>query len=92
MVAAGGSYFNAFKPTSSLPTLRVLPGLVAVNDLADPSMQGVALRKAEGISIMETPEASDLGAVTKWVENLIAAPRTTSSKEAILCIREYATN
>jgi hypothetical protein len=31
-----------------------------------------------------TPEASDLGAVTKWVENLIAALRSTSSKEAAM--------
>jgi hypothetical protein len=38
MVSAGGAYFDAFKPISSLPTLKVLPGLIAVNDLADPSM------------------------------------------------------
>ena len=38
MVAAGGAYFDAFTPISSLPTLKVLPGLIEVNDLADPSM------------------------------------------------------
>jgi hypothetical protein len=119
MVAAGGSYFDAFKPASSLPTLRVLPGLIAVNDLADPSMgneqkvtevlsglyeagvwlNGIgikdvginpshpihrtALRNAEVIFIVATPEASDLGAASKWVENLIAALSTTSSKGAV---------
>ena len=33
MVAAGGAYFDAFTPISSLPTLKVLPGLIEVNDL-----------------------------------------------------------
>ena len=120
MVAAGGAYFDAFTPISSLPTLKVLPGLIEVNDLADPSMgneqkvnevmsglydagvssNGIvvmdvginpshpihraALRNAEVISIIATPEASDLGAVTKWVENLIAALKTTSSKETAM--------
>jgi hypothetical protein len=120
MVAAGGAYFDAFTPISTLPTLKVLPGLIEVNDLADPSMgneqkvnevmaglydagvssNGIvimdvginpshpihraALRNAEVISIVATPEASDLGAVTKWVENLIAALKTTSSKEAAM--------
>lgn len=120
MVAAGGAYFDAFTPISSLPTLKVLPGLIEVNDLADPSMgnehkvnevisglydagvssNGIvimdvginpshpihraALRNAEAISIIATPEATDLGAVTKWVENLISALRATSSKEAAM--------
>jgi MinD-like ATPase involved in chromosome partitioning or flagellar assembly len=120
MVAAGGAYFDAFTPIPSLPTLKVLPGLVTVNDLADPAMgneqlvnevmaglydagvlsNGIvimdiginpshpihraALRNAEVISIVATPEASDLGAIAGWVENLIHSLRAASSKEAAM--------
>jgi MinD-like ATPase involved in chromosome partitioning or flagellar assembly len=120
MVAAGGAYFDAFTPIPSLPTLKVLPGLITVNDLADPSISNeqkvndvlaglydagvlsngivimdvginpshpihrAALRNAEVISIVATPEASDLGAVAGWVENLINSLRATSSKEAAM--------
>jgi len=120
MAAAGGAYFDAFTPIPSLPTLKVLPGLITVNDLADPAMgneqtvnevmaglydagvlsNGIvimdiginpshpihraAIRNAEVISIVATPEASDLGAIAGWVENLIHSLRATSSKEAAM--------
>jgi MinD-like ATPase involved in chromosome partitioning or flagellar assembly len=120
MAAAGGAYFDAFTPMPSLPTLKVLPGLITVNDLADPALgneqivnevmaglydagvhsSGIvimdiginpshpihraALRNAEVISIVATPEASDLGAIAGWVENLIHSLRAASSKEAAL--------
>jgi MinD-like ATPase involved in chromosome partitioning or flagellar assembly len=120
MMAAAGSFFDAFTQLPNLPTLKVLPGLLQVNDLADPAMSdekkvndviaglydtGVAsngivimdvginpshpihraaLRNAEAITIVATPEVSDLGVTAQWIENLIAALKATSSKDAAM--------
>ena len=120
MMAAAGAFFDAFTQMPGLPTLKILPGLLKVNDLADPAMSdekkvnevvaglydtGVAsngivimdvginpshpihraaLRNAEAISIVVTPEVSDLGVTAQWIESLIAALKTTSSKEAAM--------
>jgi MinD-like ATPase involved in chromosome partitioning or flagellar assembly len=120
MMAAAGAYFDAFTQLPNLPTLKVLPGLLQVNDLADPAMNdekrvndviaglydtGVAsngivimdvginpshpihraaLRNAEAITIVVTPEVSDLGVTAQWIENLIAALKATSSKDAAM--------
>jgi MinD-like ATPase involved in chromosome partitioning or flagellar assembly len=120
MMAAAGAFFDAFTPMPGLPTLKVLPGLLQVNDLADPAMSdekkvnevmaglydtGVAsngivimdvginpshpihraaLRHAEAITIVVTPEVSDLGVTAQWIENLIAALKATSSKDAAM--------
>jgi hypothetical protein len=120
MMAAAGAFFDAFTPMPSLPTLKVIPGLLQVNDLADPAMMdekkvnevmsglydtGVAsngivimdvginpshpihraaLRNAEAITIVVTPEVSDLGVTAQWIESLIAALKATSSKDAAM--------
>lgn len=120
MMAAAGTFFDAFTPMPGLPTLKVLPGLLQVNDLADPAIMdekkvqevisglyetGVAsngvvimdvginpshpihraaLRHAEAITIVVTPEVSDLGVTAQWIENLLAAVKATSSKEAAM--------
>ena len=120
MMAAAGAFFDAFTPMPGLPTLKVLPGLLQVNDLADPAMMdekkvndvmsglydtGVAsngivimdvginpshpihraaLRNAEAITIVVTPEVSDLGVTAQWIESLIAALKATSSKDAAM--------
>jgi MinD-like ATPase involved in chromosome partitioning or flagellar assembly len=118
MLAAAGAYFDSFTQMPGLPTLKVLPGLLRVNDLADPAMSdekkvnevisglydtGVAsggivimdvginpshpihraaLRNAEAITIVVTPEVSDLGVTAQWIESLITALKATSSNEA----------
>jgi len=120
MMAAAGAFFDAFTPLPGLPTLKVLPGLLQVNDLADPAMSdekkvnevmaglydtGVAsngivimdvginpshpihraaLRNAEAITIVVTPEVSDLGVTAQWIESLIMALKATSSKDAAM--------
>ena len=120
MMAAAGAFFDAFTPMPGLPTLKVLPGLLQVNDLADPAMSdekkvnevmaglydtGVAsngivimdvginpshpihraaLRNAEAITIVVTPEVSDLGVTAQWIESLITALKATSSKDAAM--------